>query len=296
MKKIGILMAALCALAVWAHADDDDVSTPADPNWASDPVLVRHLERAEQALERAQEEAGKDMSFLLRPALKRACDVWSETDKCFRGLVTGDSDWVTDFDAITANLQNANDALARWDREDVKSELDEAVATFEEIRTRNGVPALRGTFLAAFESIGDLAEALAALSTDSAVTADELADIQALLETAITDWAAFTDMAMDMNAIGLDEDAYKRMKKLLSAENTVLTGVNEGLSNAEVREFLSELSEAKEELAELRETLEEQAEAAADGTTDAEEEADTAEKSAAPVRRRLFGGSQRRFR
>ena len=301
MMKNGILIVGLCAVALGAHAEDA-VSTPADPHWATDPVLVRYMDRAEAALERAQEEAGKDMSFLLRPALKRACDVWSETDKCFRGLVTGDGSWVSDFDAITASLQNANDALARWDRAGVKTHLDQAVATFTAIRTRNGVPALRNTFMTAFESIGDLAKAIAALSTDSAITADQLATIRPLLEGALEDWGAFTKMAMNMNAIGLDEDAYKRVEQLLTVEDTVLTGINEGLSSPEVREFLSGLSESKENLEELRESIEKQLAAAAATSTQSSTgdatnvSAATTEKAATQAPQPLFGRSRRRFR
>ncbi len=225
------------------------------PQTITNTELTRYLDRATKAMRTASDDAAATDGVALRESLKRAQENWMACYSKYREWVSADTNWKSDFDAITASMTNAVNALTPGNNiPNAKIQIDAALAKLTALRNRNGVPDLEGT-------VNDVAKSLQAMQTTSKslqgkrLTLDDLSTLRKPYEDATGSWQEFTKAVIDLNALGLSSGELDKLKQLVALQNLKFDTINNILRNPDTARLVTELQSARDQLAQLVDEL-----------------------------------------
>jgi hypothetical protein len=226
------------------------------PQTITNTELTRYLDRATKAMRNASQDAAANDTRALRESLKRAQELWMDCYGKYREWVSADTNWKSDFDAITASMTNAVNALTPGNNiPNCKVQIDHAVSKITALRNRNGVPDLEAT-------VDDVAKSLATMQTTTKslqgkrLTAADLGTLQSSYAEATGSWQEFTKAAIDLNVLGLSSGELDKLKALVALQNIKFDTVNHILKNPDTARLVAELQSARDQLAQLTGVLE----------------------------------------
>jgi hypothetical protein len=225
------------------------------PERVTDPQMTRQFDRLSDAFRKAQADAEGDEIGPLRKSLTHLHNVWGDTYLKYRHWVTRDSQWTSTFNSIQASLINATNAVSPQNNMSAaKNHIDNAAAAFESLRDRNGVPDVRASLENVAKSLIDLATVAKGLYGKT-LTESDLQSIQNAFAYAADAWQVFSQAAVDVNVLGLDQDALNRLNRLVTANNSTLEYIENGLGNPQVQTFLVNVQNAQQQVEEISDQL-----------------------------------------
>ncbi|MCC6697732.1 MAG: hypothetical protein IT365_19045 [Candidatus Hydrogenedentes bacterium] len=225
------------------------------PQTITDTELTRYLDRASKALIKASKDAEKGQAVALRESLKRANEAWMDCYGRYRQWVSADTGWQKDFDAITASLTSAVNALTPGNSvPNAKVQIDAALATLTALRDRNGVPDLEATMDEVSKSLKSMQATMSALG-GKRLTSGDIKSLQVSYTDAAESWQRFTKAAVDLNVLGLSSGELDKLRKMVALQNVSLDTISNVLKNPETARLVAELQSAQDQLAELVQQL-----------------------------------------
>ena len=225
------------------------------PQTISDTELTRYLDRATKAMRKASQDAEANDMRALRESLKRSQETWMDCYGKYREWVSADTNWRSDFDAITASMINAVNALTPGNSiPNAKIQIDQALSKLTALRNRNGVPDLEGTVKDVAKSLETMQATTKSLQ-GKRLTVDDLSTLQKSYADTTGSWQEFTTAVVDLNALGLSSGELDRLKKLIALQNVKFDTINYALKDPDTARLVAELQSARDQLAQLIEEL-----------------------------------------
>jgi len=225
------------------------------PQSITDTELMRYLDRATKALRKASQDAAANDTRALRESLKRAQERWMDCYGKYREWVSADTNWRSDFDAITTSMTNAVNALTPGNNiPNAKIQIDQALSKLTALRNRNGVPDLEATA----DEVAKSLEAMQATTKSlqgKRLTVDNLGTLQKSYSDATGSWQEFTKAVVDLNALGLSSGELDRFKQLIALQNIKFDTIDYVLKDPDTARLVAELQSARDQLAQLIEEL-----------------------------------------
>jgi hypothetical protein len=225
------------------------------PQTIADTELTRYLDRATKAMRTASQDAATNDARALRESLKRAQELWMDCYGKYREWVSADTNWRSDFDAITTSMTNAVNALTPGNNiPNCKVQIDQALSKLTALRNRNGVPDLEAT-------ADEVAKSLEAMQTTTKslqgkrMTVEDLGALQKSYADATSSWQEFTKAVVDLNALGLSSGELDRFKQLIALQNIKFDTIEYVLRDPDTTRLVAELQSARDQLAQLVEEL-----------------------------------------
>jgi hypothetical protein len=225
------------------------------PQTIADTELTRYLDRATKAMRTASQDAEANDGRALRQSLKRAQELWMDCYGKYREWVSADTNWRADFDAITASMTNAVNALTPGNNiPNCKVQIDQALSKLTALRNRNGVPDLEATADEVAKSLETMQTTTKSLQ-GKRMTVEDLGALQKSYADATSSWQEFTKAVVDLNALGLSSGELDRFKQLIALQNIKFDTIEYVLRDPDTARLVAELQSARDQLAQLVEEL-----------------------------------------